>query len=172
MKDPRMRDLNLITYLDDASRCVTGAALFREATSANAVAVLRQTIGRFGVQATILSDSGTCFVGRGGRKKPTGNWTPTLFENKLLDLGIGLINSQPYHPQTNGKLERSHRRLEDEIWHYGNLDDYIEYYNTDRLHFLLDIDNYETPLMAFCNKKISDEIRNDNPKWMEADIHD
>ena len=61
-----MRDLNLITYIDDASKCVTGAALFWEATSANAVAVLRQAIGRFGVQATILSDNGTCFVGRGG----------------------------------------------------------------------------------------------------------
>ena len=37
MKDPRMKDLNLITYLDNASRCVTGAALFRETTSENAV---------------------------------------------------------------------------------------------------------------------------------------
>ena len=171
MKDSRMKDLNLITYLDDASRCVTGAALFQEATSANAVAVLRQAINRFGVPATILSDNGSCFVGRGGRKKPTGNWTPTLFENELLDLDIGLINSRPYHPQTNGKLERFHRSLEDEIWHYGDLDDYIEYYNTDRLHFSLDMDNYETPLMAFHNKKASDEIRGKDPKWMEADIN-
>ena len=78
MKDQRMKDLNLITYLDDASRCVTGAALFKEATSENAVAVLRQAVGRFGVPATILSDNGSCFVGRGGRKRQTGTWTPTL----------------------------------------------------------------------------------------------
>ena len=45
MKDPRFRGLNLITYLDDASRCVTGARLFKEATSENAVVALRQTIG-------------------------------------------------------------------------------------------------------------------------------
>ena len=32
-------------------------------------------------------------------------------------------------------------------------------------------DNYETPLMAFHNKKASDEIGNNNPQWMEADIH-
>ena len=94
-----------------------------------------------------------------------------MFENELLDLDIGLINSRPYHPQTNGKLERFHRSLEDEIWHYGDLDDYIEYYNTDRLHFSLDMDNYETPLMAFRNKKASDEIRGKDPKWMEADIN-
>ena len=59
----------------------------------------------------------------------------------------------------------------EEIWHYGGLDGYIEYY-TDRLHFSLDIDNYETPLMAFRNKRATDEIRRQNPKWMEDDIGD
>ena len=53
-RDPRMKDLNLITYLDDASRCITGAALFKEATSENTVAALRQTVARFGVPATVL----------------------------------------------------------------------------------------------------------------------
>ena len=172
MKDQRMKGLNLITYLDDASRCVTGAALFREATSENAVTVLRQAVCGFGVPATILSDNGSCFVGRGGRKKQTGAWTPTLFENELLALNIGLINSRPYHPQTNGKLERFHKSLEDEIWNYASLDDYIEYYNTDRLHFSLDMDNYETPMMAFRNKKADEETRMRNPNWMEDDIND
>ncbi len=172
MNDQRMRNLNLITYLDDASRCITGAALFREATSENAVTVLRQAVSRFGTPATILSDNGSCFVGRGGRKKQTGTWIPTFFENELLNLNVGLINSRPYHPQTNGKLERFHRTIEDEIWHYKDLDDYVEYYNADRLHFSLDIDNYETPMMAFRNKRVTDEIRQQNPKWMEADIND
>ena len=104
MKNPRMRDLNRITCFDNASRCVTGAVLFQEVTSGNAVAVLRQAICRFGTPATILSDNSSCFVGRGGRKKPTGNWTSTLFENELLDLGIGLINSQPYHPSDMWQL--------------------------------------------------------------------
>ncbi|MYH03471.1 MAG: transposase [Cenarchaeum sp. SB0675_bin_21] len=85
---------------------------------------------------------------------------------------MGLINSRPYHPQTNGKLERFHRSLEDEIWYYLSLDDYIEYYNTARLHFSLDIDNYETPLMAFHKKKATVETRSQNPTWMEDDIHD
>ena len=67
-----MKGLNLITYLDDASQCVTGAALFKEATSENAVTVLRQAICEFGVPATVLSDNGSCFVGRDGRKRQTG----------------------------------------------------------------------------------------------------
>ena len=77
---------------------MTGARLFKEATSENAVVALRQAIREFGTPATILSDNGSCFVGRGGRKKLTGTWTPTLFENELLNLGIELINSRPYHP--------------------------------------------------------------------------
>lgn len=158
-----MRELNLIAYLDDASRRVTGAALFKGATSVNAVAVLRQAISRFGAPATILSDNGFCFVGGGGRKKQTGPWTPTPFESELLTLDMGLINSRSYHPPANGKLERFHRSLEDETWNYSGLDDYIEYYNTDRLHFSLDINNYETSLTVFHKKRATDEIRHPNP---------
>lgn len=51
------------------------------------------------------------------------------------------------------------------------LDDYIKYYNTDRLHCSLDIDNYETPMMAFRNK-VTNEIKQQNPKWMEEGIND
>ncbi len=112
MKDPRFAGLNLVTFLDDSSRCVTGAGLFREATSENVVVVLRQAVAQFGAPATILSDNGKCFVGaRSDPKKrknpPKKGWTPTAFEDELLNCGIELINSRPYHPQTNGKLERS-----------------------------------------------------------------
>ncbi len=106
MKDPRLRGLNLVTFLDDSSRCVTPARTFAEATSENVVITLRDAIDRFGTPATILSDNGRCF--NGGRSKknmPRGTWTPTTFEAELLNRGIGLINSRPYHPETNGKLE-------------------------------------------------------------------
>ena len=171
MKDFRMRDLNLITYLDDASRCITGYGVFGEATGLNAVKVLRQAIGVFGCPASILSDNGSCFVGVRGANKPKGAWTPTIFENELLDLGIHLINSRPYHPQTNGKLERFHRTLETEMGRHNSLEDFITYYNERRLHWSLDIDNRQTPLKAFHDKMAHKAIRKDNPNWMEADIH-
>ena len=69
MRDSRMKGLNLVTFLDDASRCVTGVGLFTEATSENVVAVLRDAVGRFGAPATILSDNGSCFVGGPGRRR-------------------------------------------------------------------------------------------------------
>ena len=115
MKDPRFRGLQLVTYLDDSSRCITAAQLFTQTTSENAVIVLRKAIAMFGTPATILSDNGSCFVGRGGRKTPKKTWKATVFEAELLDRGIELINSRPYHPQTNGKLERFHKSIEDEI---------------------------------------------------------
>ena len=60
---------------------------------------------------------------------PRGTWTPTAFEGELLDRGIQLINSRPYHPQTNGKLERLHRTLEAEVGRHDSLDDVVTYYN-------------------------------------------
>ena len=89
-----------------------------------------------------------------------------------MDRGIELINSRPYHPQTNGKLERFHGSIEEEIFHYESLSRYIEYYNERRLHFSLDIDNYETPLKALFTKKATEAIRKKDPKWMEVDSND
>ena len=171
MKDPRFTGTNLVTYLDDASRCITGAALFQHATSENAVLALRLAIKQFGAPASILSDNGACFVGRSGRKKKK-TWTPTLFEEELLQRDIILINTSPYHPQTNGKLERFHRSIDEEIWHYENLREYVDYYNERRLHFSLDIEHCEVPLQAFRNKKVPDAIRKSDPKWMEKDTDD
>lgn len=66
-----------------------------------------------------------------------------------------MIDSRPYHLQTNGKLERFSRILEDEIWDCPDLDSHIEYYGADRLHFV-DMGNHKTPMMAFHNKRADD----------------
>ncbi len=62
--------------------------------------------------------------------------------------------------------------IEDKIWHYDSLRDYVDYYNERRLHFSLDIDNGETLLMAFRNKKATQTIRANDVKWMERDTND
>ena len=83
MKEPRMKGLNLITYLDDFHMCVTSTALLKEAPHQNTVIALWQVIGMFDVPVAILSDNGLCFVGRGNCKKKTGTWTLTLFVKAL-----------------------------------------------------------------------------------------
>ncbi len=173
MKDPRFAGMNLVTYIDDSSRCIMAARLFTHATSENAILTLSDAIKQFKVPATILSDNGSCFVGASGRRKSVPkSWMPTAFEAELLDRGIELINSRPYHPQTNGKLERFHRSIEEELWHYESLSEYIQYYNERRLHFSLDMKNRQTPLRAFSDREATEEIRKNNPRWMEEDVDD
>ena len=101
-----------------------------------------------------------------------GSWKSTAFEEALLSRGIELINSRPYRPQTNRKLEQFHRTIEEEIGHYESLPEYIEYYNERRLHFSLDIANYETPLKAFSAKKATEETKAKDPNWMEVQSND
>lgn len=92
--------------------------------------LLRLAIKRSGRPAPILSDSDSCVVGRGGRgKKPAGRWQPTAFEEEPLEIGTVPINPRPYHPQTNGKLEKFHRSTEDEIWSYGGLETCTGHHN-------------------------------------------
>ncbi len=94
---------------------------------------------------------------------PKVTWTPTVFENELLELDIHLINSRPCHPQTNGKLERFRRTLETEVSRHDSLADFIIYYHERRLHWSLDIDNRQTPLKAFHDKSAYETIITDNP---------
>ena len=129
---------------------------------------LRLAIKRFGAPSFILSDGGSCFVGQNDRKKSKENemWKPTLFEEELLACDIIRINSRLYHPQTNGKLERFHRIIEEKIWRYDSLRAYGDYYTTRRLHVSLDIDNYEIPLFGIQEQKGS---RCDQEKWSAID---
>ena len=169
MKDPRLKGLDLIVYLDDASRCVTGFGLFSEATTDHSIMVLRDAMKKFGVPGQILTDHGTQFTSNHtGVKKPKH----TAYEQELLDNGIAHVMARVKHPQTNGKIERFFQTLETEIGWFEGLPEFIQYYNEERLHFSLDIDNCETPRMAFRSKKATLAIKKNNPKWMEEDAHE
>ena len=151
MKDPYMKNLNLMTYIDNNFRCVH-VVLFQKATLDSAVTMLWQVICKLVILVIILFDSGSYFIGRRGCRKPTNNWTPILSENEPPNLCIELINAGFDCPQTNGKLERFHNNVWDGVWHYMDLDNYIEYCNTYRPYFSLDMNNYKTLLMSFFNK--------------------
>ncbi|GJQ70538.1 hypothetical protein Trydic_g221, partial [Trypoxylus dichotomus] len=100
---------------------------------------LSKFITFFGIPKSILSDQGTDF---------TSNLTKELtklFQTKHL-------LSSPYHPQTNGALERSHLTLKDYLKHYinnkqSNWDEFIPFamfaYNT-HTHSSTGFSPYET----------------------------
>jgi transposase InsO family protein len=89
------------------------------------------------VFAEILSDNGAEFA---SRNKPQEH----PFEAMLLELGIRHRYTRPYRPQTNGKVERFWRTLNedvidgatfDDLDHFANeLFDYLVYYNNFRPH--------------------------------------
>lgn len=171
MTEPRFAGANLIAYMDDASRCITGFGLFAEATPANMVSVLGQAVEIFGTPAGVLYGSGSQSASA-RRRTPDSRWKPALSEEQLLGYGTTLMSSGPGRRQTNNKLRRFFRTLEDELPHFEGVLDFITYYNEERLHFSLDINNHQYPLQAFHQKRATDAIREANPRWMEEGMDD
>lgn len=111
----------------------------------------------FGIPETILSDQGTDF---------TSNLIKDI--NKLFKTKH--IFSSPYHPQTNGALERSHSTLKDYLKHYindkqTNWDEYVPLamftYNT-HYHKSTKFTPYE---LIFGNKATIPNSLNCNPEF-------
>ena len=69
---------------------------------------LEQTFRRYGLPDAILVDNGSPW-GDG----PAQGWTKLGVW--LLKLGVEILHSRPYHPQTRGKNERFHRTLKAEV---------------------------------------------------------
>src|SRR5882757_11173705 len=61
-----------------------------------------------GLPQALFVDNGTPWGDASGAR-----WTK--FGVWLLKLGVGLIHSRPYHPQSRGKNERFHRTLKAEL---------------------------------------------------------
>lgn len=111
----------------------------------------------FGIPECILSDQGTDF---------TSNTIKEL--NKLFK--IKHILSSPYHPQTNGSLERSHLTLKEYLKHYINerhtdWDEYVSLamftYNT---HFHKST-NFTPHELLFGHKAVIPNTLNSKPEF-------
>ena len=140
----------LIAYLDDASRFIVGYGLFREATSEHAVEVLKDAVKKYGRPASILTDRGIQFYANEAEEREKG---ATVFERYLAENGIRQILSRVSHPQTNGKVERFFRTVEDKLPRFDDsIDQLIEWYNVRRPHMSLNLDEIETPYQAYLRK--------------------
>lgn len=131
----------VISLLDSCSRLAWAEVV----TSKKALPVMFKTLKMintlnvtYRVQfAEILSDNGAEFASRTNREEHP-------FEAMLLELGIRHRYTRPYRPQTNGKIERFWRTLDDDVIDgatFDNLDhfakelfEYLVYYNTFRPH--------------------------------------
>ncbi len=101
------RRLHPLTILDDHSRyCLTLGAAENQQT-ATVQGFLTAAFRRYGLPRALITDNGAPWGdGPGSPYTPLGVF--------LIDQGIAISHSRPYHPQTMGKDERFHRSLKAE----------------------------------------------------------
>lgn len=129
--------VEILSFLDDCSRVITGCRAVATATSDNTWATFSEAAKTWGLPFGQLSDNGLNFSGR-LRGIEVG------FETNLRAAGVRAITSRPFHPQTCGKIERFHQTLKrrlraqplaaDLAELQTQLDCFIDHYNTARPH--------------------------------------
>lgn len=98
----RLADGTKVTILGIEDDCTRRALRHRAAVSENAVdawTCFVEAAAAHGLPAMMLSDNGTSFNAR------RRGWTTDLDRN-LTALGVNVVSSRTYHPQTCGKRER------------------------------------------------------------------
>lgn len=136
--------------LDDHSRLALCSKARRSTTAPDVLADFRAAFRRYGIPRSVLTDNGAVYTGkprRGG---------PVALEIELDLLGVRLHHSRPYHPQTQGKVERFHQTLKKWLAAQpapatiaalqSQLDRFLRYYNTIRPHRAID---RRTPAQAY-----------------------
>lgn len=131
----------LSTVMDDYSRYIISWKLFSSMTADDVKQTLDLAVARTGVDEVsvrhrprLLSDNGPCYLS-------------AQLKQYLEDQSIGHVRGAPYHPQTQGKIERYHRTMKNliKLQHYylpGELEreigQFVDYYNNQRYHESLD----------------------------------
>ena len=140
------RTVWIMDVLDDHSRALVAARVDTGPTAKVAWEAFTAAVLQWGLPARVMNDNGSCFTGRLAKHGAAD------FERMLRSLGIAQICSRPAHPQTCGKLERSHQttkawlRLQPPARSLDQLQDQLDrwrtHYNRHRPHKAL---NGQTP---------------------------
>jgi transposase InsO family protein len=95
---------NILTFIDDYSRMLMALVAVASASAENVIVTFAKATEKWGFPASVLSDNGAAFTGtsRGGING---------FEVELFSRGVQVKHGKPYHPQTQGKVERWHATL-------------------------------------------------------------
>jgi len=92
----------LFTIIDRSSRMLEAVPLANVEAATCRDALIRHWIARFGVPAHLTSDQGAQF-------------TSSLWAQTCEVIGAHHNTTTAYHPQSNGMVERAHRRLKDAL---------------------------------------------------------
>lgn len=116
------RRLYCWTMIDDHSRYCLGFEPMRHKSLAFTWPVMWETFGDYGLPAAILSDG--AFADRGVGL--------SLWDVRMIRLGIKPIHGRPYHPQTQGKVERLHGTLNRELLNARLRSDSLAHFIADK----------------------------------------
>ena len=127
----------LVTVMDDYSRFILGWKLQKDMSANSLIEVIQEAVDATGMtdvpvenRTRLLSDNGAGYVSR-------------AFQDYLRLVGIGHILAGPFHPQTNGKVERYQQSLKKEVNQlpYERPSEleraiaaFVDYYNYHRYH--------------------------------------
>ena len=152
----------LIAFLDDYSRFITSADLFRSPTAHAVIEVYRQGVGEFQPPREMLTDNGRQYTTWRGVSR---------FEAELKKDRVAHFKSRPQHPMTLGKIERFWETLWQEFLSRAQFDSFetareriklwIKYYNHKRPH---------QGIEGLCPADRFFEIQNELRKTIEAGI--
>jgi len=87
----------LIAFMDDYSRFIVGADLFRSPTAPSVIEVYRVAVAEFQPPKEMLTDNGRQYTSWRGVSR---------FEAELKKDRVAHFKSRPHHPMTLGKVER------------------------------------------------------------------
>lgn len=116
----------------------------------------------FGAPRILQSDNGPEFVN-------------DLMDNLAKEYGIELVNSAPYHPQTNGKVEKCNNTIKNTLRGFMNTEENV-YWTEFRDRVIEEINNSVSrpthckPINLFYND--IKELMNDNPKFRISDTNE
>jgi len=145
---------SLSTVLDDYSRYIIAWKLSPTMGATDVTETLDQALAITGVEQVrvkhrprLLSDNGPAYVS-------------SELREYLGERGMAHTRGRPYHPQTQGKIERWHRTMKNVVklqhdyfpWELeAALRDFVSYYNNERYHESLD---NVTPADVYCRKTV------------------
>ena len=141
-----------ILWEDDASRRILAGGEFPSATTDAAIHTLREALERAHewnlAIREVVTDRGTQFY---ANPSVQGERFEHAFGRFLTSVGVRHVVSRPYHPQTNGKLERLWLEYDRHRWRFPTLVEFIDWYN-DQIHGSLWVELFETPSAAWQRK--------------------
>lgn len=150
-----------IWVIDDSSRMILGHHVSDHQSAEDVIKLLESTFEFWHIKPQqILSDHGSEFYSiRGGKGR-------SKLDKWCKEKGIKHVMGRVRHPQTQGKIERSHKSAIAEIDVFGSMDKledaketiskWIAFYNTERPHQAL---GYECPFDVFIERLEGDHLK-------------